>query len=308
MRIEKVVVGMDFSAPAVAGARWLAKHVAPAAELVLVHAIDVPTPPPFVRDALPPAADIETAARDFAETRLRELASSLPAATVRIEIRVGRPHDVLAAVAEEVGADLVLVGPHGERPRPWKLLGTSAERLVRTSPVPVLVAIDARDAAPRRLLAPVDDADITLHVLDWARRVAESFDGEVTVLHVLDGGEHSHVSVMAQLLTRDYGSASKRVEDAAREAGVRWLETLTATGLGRDRVNAAVTFGKAGDAILAMAQDMESDLIVIGRRGSGQVMPAMLGSTVGTVLHGSACPVLVVTEPRDSIVDEKESS
>ena len=49
-----------------------------------------------------------------------------------------------------------------------------------------------------------------------------------------------------------------------------------------------------------MAAEMSADLIVLGRRGSGLIVPALLGSTVGTVLHGATCPVLVVVESPES--------
>ena len=62
-----------------------------------------------------------------------------------------------------------------------------------------------------------------------------------------------------------------------------------------------MTFGNAGDATLKVARDIAADLIVMGRRGSGAVVPAILGSTVSTVLHGARCPVLVVTEEQDAV-------
>jgi universal stress protein A len=61
-------------------------------------------------------------------------------------------------------------------------------------------------------------------------------------------------------------------------------------------VTARVTYGKAGDEALAMADEMHADLIVLGRHGAGLVRPLVLGTTVNTVLHGAKCPVLVVVD------------
>jgi nucleotide-binding universal stress UspA family protein len=44
-----------------------------------------------------------------------------------------------------------------------------------------------------------------------------------------------------------------------------------------------------------VARELSADLIVIGRYGMGQVIPAVLGSVVGSVVAGADCPVLVVT-------------
>lgn len=302
MRLERIVAGMDFSSPAIDGVKWAVEHFAPGAELVLVHVIDVPAQPRFLRAALQVRPEeIESAAREHAATRLRELAS-LSSARVRWEIRVGRPFAEVIAAARECTADLILVGPYGDRPRPWKLLGTTAERVIRASSVPVLVTTNVRPSPPRRLLVPVDEADITPTVLRWARHVAETFEADVTLVHVLTGGAYSHAAVMAEILTGDDAAAANRVEEKARSVAVRWLEELAAAGLGRERVTAAVTFGRAGDGILAVAKSGNSDLIILGRSGAGAVRATLLGSTVSTVVHGATCPVLVVTESLDHIV------
>ena len=304
MRIERIVAGMDFSAPAIAGVNWVAEHFAPDAELVLVHVIDLPNPPRFLRTELPIRADeIEASAREYAASRLRELTQSLPRS--RSEVRVGRPHTEIARVAADVGADLVLVGPHGDRPRPWKPLGTTAERLVRASPVAVLVARNVRPSPPRQILVAVEEADITAAVLRWARHAAETFDADVTLVHVLSRGEYSHSEVMAEILTGEDAAAARRLEAKAQAVGVRWLEEIGTSAIGGERLTAAVTFGRPADGILEVAAHAKSDLIILGRTGAGAVRATVLGSTANAVLHGATCPVLVVTESRDALVQSK---
>jgi nucleotide-binding universal stress UspA family protein len=53
-------------------------------------------------------------------------------------LRTGDPRDIIPHVAEEIGADLIVMGTHGRRGLSRALLGSVAEMIVRTSPVPVL--------------------------------------------------------------------------------------------------------------------------------------------------------------------------
>ena len=53
-------------------------------------------------------------------------------------LRTGDPRDVIVQTAEELGADLIVMGTHGRRGLSRALLGSVAEGVVRTSPVPVL--------------------------------------------------------------------------------------------------------------------------------------------------------------------------
>jgi nucleotide-binding universal stress UspA family protein len=54
-------------------------------------------------------------------------------------VRVGVPHREICAYADEVGADVIVVGTHGRTGLSRALLGSVAARIVRTAPVPVLV-------------------------------------------------------------------------------------------------------------------------------------------------------------------------
>ena len=58
----------------------------------------------------------------------------------QIIVREGVPVDVLNEVAVEQGASLLIVGTHARRGLSHMLLGSVAEKLVRSAPCPVLVA------------------------------------------------------------------------------------------------------------------------------------------------------------------------
>ena len=297
-RLESIIVGVDFSTPAIKGAEWASEHFAPGAALTLAHVIEPPDRPRFASRLVPSPDDTIALAREDAEIRMRDTAAFLTATTPRCEIRVGRPHAEIAALAHELRADLVVIGPHSDRPRTSKFLGTTADRVVRTCPVPVLVATSPPAGRPQHILVPVDDSAITPTLLAWTYHLAELFDADVTLLHVWTNAAYSHVASMSHATSASESEARTEIEKDLREAGMYWLNELTRTGIDRERVTPIVSHGNAGEVALETASVAHADLIVLGRRGSGLVAPALLGSTVATVLHGARCPVLVVTEPR----------
>jgi nucleotide-binding universal stress UspA family protein len=297
MSFQKIVVGMDFSDAAISAAKWASQCFAPGADFVLVHAIELPHRPIFATGAVPPNDTIQTAAFDFATSRMDEIASSLSTTNIQREIRPGKPTDVIHQVVFDVGADLVAIGPHGMRPHTSGLLGSVADRIVRLSPVSVLVAKNPRQRTPKRILVAVDDSRMTPHVLTQARVLADAFDAHVTLVHAWSEGVYSHVASMSYATAHDEEKAKREIRDEITNEGQRWLEKLAHTGLDGGRVKVVVTHGNAGDETLAVADGLDPDLIVLGRRGSGLVAAALLGSTLGTVMNGARCPVLVVADP-----------
>lgn len=298
MQFQHVLIGMDFSDTAIAAAQWAAAHFAPSARMTLAHSIEPPPRPRFAVSALPPAEAIEGVAREFAERRMREIAAFLTPGQPEHVVRVGKADETMITLATELAADLIVIGPHGDRPRPHKFLGTTAERIVHHAPVPVLVATTPPARAPRNILVPVDDASVTPSLLGTTRDLAEAFEASVTLLHVWSNAVYSHVASMSYAAHRDEDEARREIDQELHDASVHWLHEMARAGGCRAPVHAHVAYGKAGDETLKYADEIGADLIVIGRHGAGLVRPTVLGTTVNTVLHGAHCPVLVVVEPR----------
>lgn len=133
---KHVLAATDFS-EASAAATDLAIALAQdcGAGLTVLNVCEVPTFP----EAIPPV-DFVTTLSDVASTRLTgllgEIRVRLPGA--KGLVRVGSPWEEIVAAARDLGADLLVVGTHGRRGLTHALLGSVAERVVRTSPIPVL--------------------------------------------------------------------------------------------------------------------------------------------------------------------------
>lgn len=144
MRFTKVLVAHDFSEPAnraLAFASQLAEKVGASVEVVHVHpdvydghgdaALGTPWPSP----------DQEERYLRFLDEELARVVRNVIGARadgVARHILRGEPFRRIEALRDEIGADVIAVGSTGKGAVERALLGSISQRIVRTSPVPVL--------------------------------------------------------------------------------------------------------------------------------------------------------------------------
>lgn len=150
---KHVLVPTDFSDPA-KHARDLGISIARKfnAELTLLHVYTIPMMG-YEAAVAWPMEDLESSAEDALEVELQAARTRIPGC--RGIARLGYPPAEIVKVAKETGADLIVMGTHGRHGLPRMLLGSVAEKIVRTSPVPVLT-VAAEEAA---LASAAGDAD-----------------------------------------------------------------------------------------------------------------------------------------------------
>jgi nucleotide-binding universal stress UspA family protein len=287
---------MDFSETSIVAARWAVEHFAPNADITLVHVIDLPERPAFAEELLPATDTIESVARRSAERHMRNAIASI-SPRAGFEIRFGKPHEQIVEAARARRAEVIIVGPHDDRHARSRWLGATAERIVRTSPIPVLVAVDPPPRPPQTLLVPVNESRLTGSILAWASQFAESFDAEVKLLHVWSESLYAYVASMSHAESSDELTAQRAVEQEIRDATTHWLADLTEAGFRGRRAAAIVRHGQVADVTLDIAAATHADLIVMGRSGGLVMSPPPFGSTLRTVLHRAPCSVFVVAEP-----------
>lgn len=140
----------------------------------------------------------------------------------------------------------------------------------------------------QKILVAVDGSDKALRAVQAARKIADQFDGHVTLLHVI---EHSAYMVP------EAAPLPVFVVQDLEEAGQRALDDALA--LFKDfnnRVTARIEYGHAGATITRIAKDGGYSLIVMGRRGLSGVAKLLMGSVSNYVLHYSECPTLIIKQ------------
>lgn len=149
MQIRTIVVPIDFSPSAEDAKEWaidLARRYG--ASLILAHVV-----PPVAWPASPEGLMLTPT--DLAASTRRELDGALARACAAIEaggvparpaLLDGTPAPEIAALARRADADLIVMGTHGRKGVSHALLGSVAEKVLRTAPCPVMT-VRIRDDA-----------------------------------------------------------------------------------------------------------------------------------------------------------------
>jgi nucleotide-binding universal stress UspA family protein len=290
---QAVVFGVDFSPIMRRAIPWVRDFIAPGQPIVLVHAIDDPPLPGFLGRAAPRRVAAEELS-PLVMARLQSLADWTAAPTAERVARPGRADIVLRDIARERSASFVVIGAHGVPARPWRRVGTTAERMLRAAEQPLLVVNGAMLGAPKRILVAVDDAEVTPCVLARAGSIADAHAAELHAIHVLSPAAYNHLISAEAAEGGDEIDVHRRIKDDLACETLRWLRALWANTHRHAALHAQVAHGVPADEILRYAGEHSIDLIVMGRYGMGRVVPAVLGSVVGGVVAGANCPVLIV--------------
>jgi nucleotide-binding universal stress UspA family protein len=145
LEVKRLLVPLDFSAHAMKALRYATAFARLfRARLIVLHVTEpIVYPSDFGYAPLPPQALEENFQQDARE-RLEAVASEQSAAGVACEValRLGKPYQEIAAAAREMQVDLIVITTHGYAGLTHVLLGSTAERVVRHAPCPVLVVRD----------------------------------------------------------------------------------------------------------------------------------------------------------------------
>ena len=294
-KIEKILVPLDFSpasTQALDYAVWLAKQFRTAIHLVHVY-------PPDEASAMPGAGHLPFETAETIE-RLNEEVTGIHRKHVpafrpeNCHIRGGRPYQEIVRVAREIDADLIVLSTRGHSGLKHLLLGSTAERVVRNAPCPVLVARKRKQRtkanreafAVRTILVPTDFSQCALAGTEYAAFLARKLNATLRLFHAMYPYTN-YVFVDPAGLS----GLAEAVEETARQEmnALKQMEFLR--GL---RLDTEILPGPAVDEICAAASQPDVDLIITSTHGRTGFQHAIIGSVAEHVVRYAECPVLVV--------------
>jgi len=290
--IRSILAATDLSAPArraVDRAAGLAQRAS--APLTLAHVVSG-SALDDLRRWLDVGGDPGQSIVDEVHERLHDLARELHeqyGIEVDERILTGRAVDEIARVADEVQADVVVTGTLGAGFLRGRLLGSTAERIVRKSTRPVLLVRQSPRAPYRRVLVTVDFSRWSSASLEIAAAIAPAAD--FVLFHCIESFER-----LAGVTRIDPDVVERHRTEAREDATRRLHELAEHARLPAGRVTAVTRDSIAPwFRILEVEQEQDCDLIVLGKHGANAFEEVLLGSTTNAVINESHTDVLIST-------------
>ena len=211
---------------------------------------------------------------------------------LRCEVAAGKPAAEILRVSRERNCDLIVMSSHGLTGFRKMFFGSTTERVLRETTVPVLVTpgadqgpkeVEEVAALVRRVLVPVDFTPATAWQLRFARGLGEALNRPLLLVHVIEP-VRTMVAAQSRLLHVDAERRS-RAESA--------LESLVQVIPPALKPEALVAYGEPAEEIAKLATDRDAGLIVMGLHSSPLTGPRM-GSVTYRVLCLASRLVLAI--------------
>lgn len=251
-------------------------------------------------------------AGDFRALIRRAAAEAVGLDIVHADLAAPSPTEGILDYAEAHDVDLIVMATHGRTGIAHFVKGSVAETVVRRAPCPVLTV---RPTAPhaevemRRLLVPVDFSPSSWRAVDHAKALASLLRAEVHLLHVLPAeppSPYPAAPLPPMASTESSDETRQRLLDLYAEAsGPDGAVAVHVEGRPLDwpAVGEGDTSPPAAE-ILATAEALDADLLVMASNGRTGLERLVLGSVAEETVQKAPCPVFVVKPSGKSLLAE----
>lgn len=287
--VKNILVATDLSGRSEkAVARGLSLAAQFDARLKIVHVVDDDQPAVLT--------DMEASrSADLLAEAVRPLAEKF-GVTPDIEIVKGIESEAIRMAADEMNADLLVLGAHRRQFLRDVFTGTTVERVIRTCERPVLMARLDIEETYKKAVAAIDLSKPSIDALEFASSVSFFGCSSLMLLHAylpLASGFMRYASVGEERI-EDYARA---LESEARSALENLARTMPLAGL---KPELLIEEGAAAEVIADVIARKSPQLVVLGTTGNSMLKHIVIGSVANAVLRDADCDVLAYAGRRET--------
>lgn len=210
--------------------------------------------------------------------------------TVTSLLAVGPAASTIVRKAQEIDADLILIGAGRQSNFDAFRAGTVAQAVLEHAVQPVLAIRPGKAKSLfRKILCPTDHSVVSARGLNNAIRLARAFESELHVVSVIPEMRWLSAAVETGTATAPQTEHERRW----REEFEKFVETID---FEKVRWTREVREGPPAEEILKCAAEQQADLIVMGSTGRTGLVRMLLGSVTRRVLQHLPCSLLTVKD------------
>lgn len=202
-----------------------------------------------------------------------------------ITVKEGKPYKEILKTAEEENCQLILIASHGGGVIKDILLGSNTRNIIRKSKIPVFIEKfkeeNNKEAAVNsvdRILLPLDFSKSTDRIIEMITKMSSPSE-EIILTSIIESSDH------LEELNNKKDQVQRDLKDIQNK-------------LAADNISSScdieVRHGDPAKNIIEIAEEKESDLIVISTKGKNSLKELLIGSTAVKVSEKSPIPVLLI--------------
>lgn len=139
----------------------------------------------------------------------------------------------------------------------------------------------------KRILVPVDGSKAAERMIEAIIARREEFSAPLILLHVVN------IDKLAYRMIPDF--QLDMIREHAHKSGEQLLAAIALRMTsGNVPCETRLEFGSPRETICRIANEENFDLVILGRRGMGELRDALFGAVSNHVLHHVRCPVLLI--------------
>jgi nucleotide-binding universal stress UspA family protein len=236
--------------------------------------------------------EFEAAAKSDAKAYLEQIGRiTFSDVTVQTDVVVGNVAESLAEYAQNHDINLIAMATHGRSGISRWMMGSTANKILRSSSVPVLMiralAADLtikQHKTIKKILLPLDGSDVGETAILYAEALARELNAELVLFQALHRTRMApaEINEPEEVIKGAAITYLKNIENEQKEKG------LESSSMVDDR------FGSPADHILDFAEANDIDLIAMSTHGRSGIGRWVFGGVTDKVLHAGHTALLVV--------------
>ncbi len=207
------------------------------------------------------------------------------AANIRMIVAEGDPASTINAIAEREQCDLIVTGFGHDETLGRIFLGSTVDRLVRETRIPILVVRERTAGAYERVLTTTDASEDSLEAFRVAAALFPA--AALTLFHAFD---YPYSSLLDDRnFSGETGEKEAQLDQLLQNGGFQQDPLKT-------KVKTVARFGSSEALLPDYVEDHCIDLIVVGSNGHGALFDALIGSTHRKLLDALEGDMMIVRE------------
>lgn len=209
-------------------------------------------------------------------------------AEVDVRIEIGSSSLTLIELIDEITPDLVVMRAHQHESILKKIIGSTTDRVIRTSRVPVLIVKREVSQEYQRVVVSIETPDSSAAVVHFVDTLLPST--ELSLVHIVQIPHQFETAMIHANSGHDIAAHRDALMSEAKAS----LQAMSKKLEHRPKASSTrVVAGDPAKSLVRATWSAKVDLIVLGPGSTSMLRHALLGSVTQRVLHGSTCDVLI---------------